>query len=128
VGEPLLLSVYCNKHLNSATTPAVISQFDYTYRPDRSIETTAVRQNGVTNTWTYGYDGANQLTAVTLRNASQVILESNFYAYDKAGNRTQMGNTTTAPSNAEVNNLNQHLCLRPFWPTTFAKRREQELR
>jgi RHS repeat-associated protein len=108
------------KHLNSAATPAVISQFDYTYRPDRSIETMAVRQNGVTNTWTYGYDGANQLTAATLRNASQVILESNSYAYDKAGNRTQMGNTTTAPSNAEVNNLNQLLSLRDFGPTTFA--------
>jgi RHS repeat-associated protein len=104
------------KHLNSATTPAII----YTYRPDRSIETMAVRQNGVTNTWTYGYDGANQLTAATLRNASQVILESNSYAYDKAGNRTQMGNTTTAPSNAEVNNLNQLLSLRDFGPTTFA--------
>ena len=41
------------KHLNSAGTPGVISQFDYTYRQDRNIETWTTQQNGaVAKKWT----------------------------------------------------------------------------
>lgn len=44
------------KNLSAAVPPTVISQFDYTYNPDRTINTWTQLQNGVTTTWTFGYD------------------------------------------------------------------------
>ncbi|MBX3203340.1 MAG: RHS repeat protein [Labilithrix sp.] len=108
------------KNLSAGLTPSVISQFDYTYRADRSIATWTVEQDSGANTWTFGYDGARQLTAATLRDASHSLLESHSYGYDKAGNRIQVGDGTTAPRNYEVNNLNQLLSERDHGRTTFA--------
>lgn len=55
------------KNLSSGTTPSILSQFDYTYRQDRSIDTWTIEQGSGATTWTFGYDGARQLTAATLR-------------------------------------------------------------
>ena len=66
------------------------------------------------------YDAARKLTTVTLRDASQTLLESHTYGYDNAGNRIQVGNGTTAPRNYEVNNLNQLVSERDHGRTTFA--------
>ncbi len=77
-------------------------------------------QGGGTKTWTFGYDGARELTTATLRDGSQALLESHSYGYDKAGNRIQVGDGTNAPRNYEVNNLNQLLSERDHGRTTFA--------
>ena len=92
----------------------------YTYRADRSIATWTVDQGSGANTWTFGYDGAQQLTTATLRDGSQTLLESNTYGYDKAGNRIQVGTGTTAPRNYDANSLNQLLSERDHGRTTFA--------
>ena len=108
------------KNLSSGTTPTVISQFDYTYKQDRSIDTWKVDQGSGATTWTFGYDAARELTAVTLRNAGMTVLEANSYGYDKAGNRIQVGNGTAPPKNYDVNTLNQLLSARDHGRTTFA--------
>src|SRR5690606_4350782 len=95
------------KHMSAGPSPTVLSQFDYTYRQDHAIDTWKIDQGSGATTWTFGYDGARQLTSATRRDASQTVLESLFYSYDKAGNRIQLGTETTAPRNFEVNNLNQ---------------------
>ncbi len=51
------------KNMSAGTTPAVISQFDYTYRQDRSIDTWTVDQGSGASTWTFGYDDARQLAS-----------------------------------------------------------------
>jgi YD repeat-containing protein len=96
------------KNMSAGPSPTVISQFDYTYR-----------QGGGATTWTFGYDGARQLTSATQRDATQTVLESLDYHYDKAANRIQVGTGTTAPRNFEVNNLNQLLSERDHGRTTF---------
>jgi YD repeat-containing protein len=116
-GDHLLKQI---KNLTSGTTPTVISQFDYTYGPDRSIATWKVDQGSGAKTWTFGYDGARQLTSAILHDATPTLLESNAYAYDKAGNRIQVGNGTAAPTNYDANNLNQLLSARDHGKTTFA--------
>jgi RHS repeat-associated protein len=108
------------KNLTSGPTRSVISQFDYTYRPDRSIGTWTVDQGSGATTWTFGYDGARELLTAERRDGSNTLLESNTYGYDKAGNRIQVGNGTTAPKNYETNPLNQLLSERDYGRTTFA--------
>ena len=108
------------KNLSASPSPSVISQFDYTYRADRSVETWKVEQGSGAKTWTFGYDAARELTTATLRDASQTLLESHTYGYDNAGNRIQVGNGTSAPRNYEVNNLNQLVSERDHGRTTFA--------
>ncbi len=108
------------KNLSSGTTPTVISQFDYTYKQDRSIDTWKVDRGSGATTWTFGYDAARELTAATLRNAGMTVLEANSYGYDKAGNRIQVGNGTAPPKNYDVNTLNQLLSARDHGRTTFA--------
>jgi YD repeat-containing protein len=108
------------KNVPAGAILSVISQFDYTYEPDRRIATWTVNQGAGPKTWTFGYDEARQLTSATLRDASSAVLESNTYAYDKAGNRVQAGTGTTAPKNYEVSELNQLVSERGHGPTTFA--------
>lgn len=108
------------KNLSAGPSPTVISQFDYTYRQDRAIDTWKVDQGSGATTWTFGYDGARQLTTATRRDESQTVLESLFYGYDKAGNRIQVGAGTTAPRNFDVDNLNQLLSERDHGRTTFS--------
>ena len=116
-GDHLLKQI---KNLSAGATPTVISQFDYTYRQDRSIATWTIDQGSGMKTWTFGYDGAHQLTSAELRDGSQALLESSAYGYDNAGNRIQVGNATTAPKNYDVNGLNQLLSQRDYGKTTFA--------
>jgi RHS repeat-associated protein len=108
------------KNLSAGPSPTVISQFDYTYRQDRAIDTWKVDQGSGATTWTFGYDGARQLASAIRRDATPTVLESLSYSYDKAGNRIQVGAGTAAPRNFEVNNLNQLLSERDHGRTTFA--------
>lgn len=108
------------KNTSAGPSPTVISQFDYTYRQDRTIDTWTVDQGSGATTSTFGYDGARQLTSATRRDATQTVVESFFYKYDKAGNRIQVGTGTTAPRNFETNNLNQLLSERDHGRTTFS--------
>ncbi len=111
------------KNMTAGPSPTVISQFDYTYRQDRSIQTWTVNQGGATTTWSFGYDDARELTSANLADGGLPdggAIESRYYAYDKAGNRIQAGTGTAAPKNYDVNNLNQLLTERDHGKTTFA--------
>jgi len=109
------------KNLTAGPSPSVISQFDYTYGADRSISTWTINQGSGATTWTFGYDGARQLTEAKRNDADGgALLESNSYAYDKAGNRVQVGTGSALPKNYDVNNLNQLLSERDHGRTTFA--------
>ncbi|MEO0453065.1 MAG: RHS repeat-associated core domain-containing protein, partial [Verrucomicrobiota bacterium] len=94
------------KNLNAAATPAVISQFDYTYRQDRNIQTWTTNQNNVTKTWTFDYNNSKELTSTIRRDSGQNELESYSYAYDRAGNRIHSANDSNR-SNGIANALNQ---------------------
>ena len=87
----------------------MISQFDYTYRPDGAVDAWKIDQGSGATAWTFGRDGARQLTSATRRDPAQNVLESLDYRYDRADNRIQVGTGTAAPRNFEVNNLNQLL-------------------
>ena len=109
------------RHLNSAGTPAVISQFDYTYRQDRNIDTWTATQNGapspVDKKWTFSYDDALRLaTAVQTNTSTQAVLEQFTYGYDKAGNRTSV-TSGSANTNYPANELNQTTAKQGFGAT-----------
>lgn len=116
-GDLLLKQI---KNLTVGPSRTVISQFDYTYRPDRSVATWKEDQGSGARTWTFGYDGAQQLTKAERRDASNALLESRYWGYDGAGNRVQVGNGATAPQNYATNNLNQLLTERDHGRTTFS--------
>ncbi|MFO0726730.1 MAG: RHS repeat-associated core domain-containing protein [Myxococcota bacterium] len=108
------------KNLSSGTTPTVISQFDYTYNPDRTIATWAQKQgSAAATTWTFAYDALQQLTGAIRRDGSNNVLENERYGFDAAGNRTEV-QTGTTTVNYAVNNLNQLRSARGFGGTTFA--------
>jgi len=109
------------KHLNSAGMPAVISQFDYTYRQDRNIETWTTKQNGaIAKKWTFGYDDALRLqSAVRTNTSTQAVLEQFGYGYDKAGNRNSVAEGTTT-TNYPANELNQTTAEQGFGATKFS--------
>lgn len=109
------------QHLNSAGTPGVISQFDYTYRQDRNIETWTTTQNStVAKKWTFGYDDALRLaTAVRNDTGTQAVLEQFTYGYDKAGNRTSV-TTGSTNTNYPANTLNQTTSEQGFGETVFS--------
>src|SRR5690606_30453276 len=70
-GDHLLKQI---KNMSAGPNPTVISQFDYTYRQDRSIETWKVEQGSGATTWTFGYDASRQLTGATRRDGSLTVL------------------------------------------------------
>jgi len=109
------------KHLNSNTTPGVISQFDYTYRQDRNIQTWSTVQNGASpKQWTFGYDAVLRLTSAVRKDSdTQAVLEKLSYGYDKAGNRTSV-TTDGAHRNYTANTLNQTMTEQGFGPTIFS--------
>jgi RHS repeat-associated protein len=108
------------KNLSSGGVPSVISQFDYTYNPDRTIATWTQKQgSAAATTWTFGYDALQQLTSAVRRDGSNNILENERYGFDAAGNRTEVQTGTTTRDYA-VNKLNQLRSQRGFGPTTFA--------
>ena len=116
-GDHLLEQI---QYLNSAGTPGVIAQFDYTYGQDRTIETWTSTQNSATaKKWTFGYDPARRLaTALRTNTDTQAVLESLAYTYDKAGNRTGVTAGTTH-ANYPANNLNQTTAEQGHGPTVF---------
>ncbi|HSO37905.1 MAG TPA: RHS repeat-associated core domain-containing protein, partial [Labilithrix sp.] len=107
------------KNMSAGASPSVISQFDYTYRQDRSVDTWTVEQGSGPTTWTFGYDAARELTSAK-RYSGSTLLESPYYGYDKAGNRVQVGTGAAPPKNYDVNNLNQLLSERDHGRTTFS--------
>lgn len=117
-GDLLLKQI---KHLTSGpASRSVISQFDYTYNEDGTIDTWSIgRGQAGTTTWTFGYDEARQLTEGKRRDASQTLLQSERYGYDEAGNRNQVVTGEADTSNFETSNLNQLVSERGFGPTRF---------
>ena len=107
------------KNMSAGGTPTVISQFDYTYRQDRSVDTWTVNQGSGATTWTFEYDGSRELTSAKRRNGSTLV-ESGYYGYDNAGNRIQVGTATAAAKNYDTNKLNQLMSERDHGRTTFA--------
>ncbi len=98
------------KHIDAST--AVISQFDYTYNAEGSIQTWTQNHSGLTNPrqYTFGYDGLDQLTAATLKNTvTSATLREQAYRYDAAGNRTttQDGNQVVTETPNELNQFTQ---------------------
>jgi len=118
-GDHLLQQI---KNLSAGPSPAMISQFDYTYNQDRTIDTWRVEQGGQASKWTYGYDEVQQLTDAIRETLSGTVLEEERYVYDKAGNRISVttGTTTISTRNYKVNNLNQLVSERGFGPTMFS--------
>jgi RHS repeat-associated protein len=84
--------------VNFAPGGAVNSRFDYTY-DDLGRRTSMTTLDG---TWTYGYDGAGELTSVQLPNGRTIQ-----YVYDAAGNRVSVLDDGT-PTNYTTNDLNQY--------------------
>jgi len=87
----------------------LISQFDYTYNGDGSIQSWTLNNPGLANPrqYVFGYDPADQLTAATLSDTgTSGIVSDQAYRYDPAGNRvtTQSGNVL---STAQFNSTNQ---------------------
>ncbi|OJH33718.1 RHS repeat-associated core domain-containing protein [Cystobacter ferrugineus] len=109
------------KNLSAGPAPrTVLSQFDYTFNQDRTIDTWTVgRPQGGSTTWTFGHDGTGQLTRAERRDGSNTLLESARYGYDKATNRLQAISGDVTPANSEFNGLNQLLSERGFGPTSF---------
>ncbi len=95
--------------LNTNSSNAVISRFDYTYDADGQIQTwTRQADTTSTNTFTFNYDPVDQLLGAVLAQTGVAtnILNQYVYSYDSSGNRTgqQIGSTATG---ANYNNLNQ---------------------
>lgn len=87
VNDFRLLSID-NKNL--AATPATVSRFDYTYRPDGMIQTWKQNQTalGAAKQWTFGYDAADQLTSGIRRDfGTQALEKISAFGYDRSGNR-----------------------------------------
>jgi RHS repeat-associated protein len=87
--------------VNDKPDGSILSLYDYTY--DASGQQTSMTT--LDGTYLYGYDPLGQLTSVTYPDGHVVI-----YAYDAAGNRTQVddnGTTTAYTSNA----LNQYVTV-----------------
>ena len=116
-GDELLKQI---KNLTAGPTRSVISQFDYTYGPDRTSATWAQAQGGAAaTTWTFGYDPSLQLTTAVRRDSSNNILDNPRFGYDPARNRDQVV-TGTVVRDYKVNKLNQLLAERGFGATTVA--------
>lgn len=85
-----------------------LSTFAYTY-DTAGIISTWTQQAGTnpSQTYTFGYDLADQLRTALLRNTTTgASLHANTYAYDDAGNRTS-DLTDATPRTFTINNLNQ---------------------
>lgn len=105
---------------NLSSTPSVISQFDYTYNQDRTIDTWEIYQSSTgTTTWTFGYDAAQQLTDAVRRDPSLNVVEEEHYGYDKAANRIWVS-TGTVVRTYKVNELNQLVAERGFGKALFS--------
>ena len=88
---------------------ATLSRFEYTYDAVGNILTWLQQADSdLPNTYEFGYDPADQLTAAILKttDVTPQVLKRYYYAYDPAGNRTaeQVDDATTG---ASYNNMNQ---------------------
>lgn len=78
------------------------------------IETWSQQQGtGSPNTWTFGYDRAQQLTAAVLKNATGGVLQNFSYGYDQAGNRTReqfdRGSPAQTSADRAIHNANNQV-------------------
>jgi RHS repeat-associated protein len=74
---------------NKLAGGGTLSKFGYTYDVGGDIQTwSQQRGTNPTETFTFGYDRADQLTKASLSSSSGAILKSYGYGYDSAGNRT----------------------------------------
>ena len=89
---------------------AMISQHDYTYDAAGRITTWSQARSGRANPWqwSFGYDGADQLTSATLQDTGTgTVQEQDGYNYDLGGNRTlaQSGSVASAVSYTSLNEI-----------------------
>jgi RHS repeat-associated protein len=112
------------RNLSAPTSPPLrdtISQFDYTYTQDGSINTWSIQQGTAAATvWTFDYDQDRRLTDAVRRDQLSQVLDEYHYSYDRAGNRIQVATGTTSLKNLTTNNLNELRSERAFGPTIFA--------
>ncbi|MBX7223798.1 MAG: hypothetical protein K1Y36_28040 [Blastocatellia bacterium] len=76
------------KHQTAGSS--ILSQFDFTYLLESQMATLTRNLPGTTNpttTYTFSYDGADQLTGASLASGGTSLSDA-AYAYDPAGNRT----------------------------------------
>lgn len=95
------------KNLNFSA--GIISQFDYAYNAVGDITTWTIRQGAANtaNTYTFGYDPADQLRSALLKKVQGgTVLKQYDYDYDGAGNRFTEQNGSTVTTSA-FNGLNQ---------------------
>src|SRR5690625_4977732 len=102
------------ENLGAGSNPDPLSVFGYTYSPTGMIETwTQQAGTGNPNTWTFGYDRADQLRDAVVRDSSNTIQESFSYGYDLAGNRTHerhaAGVLGDSPGRGALHNENNQL-------------------
>lgn len=81
---------------------SIISRFTYAYNPMRQITNWVQEMGGVTDTWTSGYDAADQLLSAhtSLGTATNYV-----YGYDAAGNRVT--EIAAATNSSQCNSLNE---------------------
>ena len=92
---------------------STLSKFDYTYDAAANILTWRQQADTTAVVWTYGYDGANQLTNAVKKatDPQATVLKRYAYVYDPAGNRTseQIDDVVTAAGYDSLNRLiSQH--------------------
>jgi RHS repeat-associated protein len=89
-------------------TGATLSKFDYTYDAVGNILTSRQQADTTTVDWTYGYDGADQLTsAATHADPDGALVQRFSYVYDPAGNRLseQIDDAVTTSSYDVLNRI-----------------------
>lgn len=99
--------------LNKTSSGTGVSQFDYGYTADGSVNLWTNKLDGSTaySYYTFGYDSANQLlSAVSTNSGSPATWAKEFgYTYDPAGNRmTEYATSNSLSTNTlQYNNLNE---------------------
>ncbi|MEO8614474.1 MAG: RHS repeat-associated core domain-containing protein, partial [Luteolibacter sp.] len=96
---------------NQTSAGAIISQHNYTFTKDGQISTWQRSYGGTaapaTETYNFGYDGADRLTSGVLRNTSTSEIQADHqFLYDPADNRVSVRERTSLKSGT-FNNANQ---------------------
>ncbi|MDE3156179.1 MAG: hypothetical protein KGN76_13845 [Acidobacteriota bacterium] len=97
--------------LHDTPSGTTLSRFDYTYNAVGDILTWQQQADTApADTWTYGYDRADQLTTAVKTAADQTVLGREAYTYDPAGNRTteQVDDVVTGATYDTLNRLTAH--------------------
>jgi RHS repeat-associated protein len=107
---------------------ALLSRHAYTYSGSGNIKTWVQETDtGGAKEYEFGYDGAERLTAATLRTTAVLptVLKRYVYAYDKAGNRTSE-QIDSAVNQASHNTMNQTTQIAPGGTMRFAGTTNEE--